>query len=81
MGEECETPAEGFESLLDLMSAFLETRMLEWHYRSRSEELIAFSNRHIYGDRFVTFPNPSRTNCISQVLAPAVPEIVRSLTP
>jgi hypothetical protein len=75
MGEESETPAEGFESLLDLMSAFLETRMLEWHYRSRHEELIAFSNRHIYSDRLVTFPSPSRSNCISHVLVSAVPGI------
>ncbi|MCC6386894.1 MAG: DUF4011 domain-containing protein [Dehalococcoidia bacterium] len=54
------TPAEditvqGFESLLDQMSAFLEPWMLQWHYRSRDERLIAFSNAHIYHD-LVTFP-------------------------
>ena len=47
--------------------------MLEWHYRSQCEELIAFSNRYIYGDRLVTFPNPSPSNCISHVLVPLVP--------
>ena len=31
---------------------------LDWHYRSRDEALIAFSNHHIYGDRLVTFPGP-----------------------
>lgn len=49
---------EGFESLLDQMSAFLPTQMLEWHYRSLDESLIAFSNHHIYEDRLVTFPGP-----------------------
>lgn len=46
---------QGFESLLDQMSAFLEPWMLQWHYRSRDERLIAFSNAHIYHD-LVTFP-------------------------
>jgi superfamily I DNA and/or RNA helicase len=31
--------------------------MLRWHYRSRAEELIAFSNHHFYADRLFTFPN------------------------
>jgi very-short-patch-repair endonuclease len=49
----------GFESILDMMSAFLEPAWsLDWHYRSRDEALIAFSNRYIYGDRLVTFPGP-----------------------
>lgn len=69
--EESESSAEGFESLLDLMSSFLEPKMLEWHYRSRCEELIAFSNRHIYGDRLVTFPNPARSGCVTHVLVPS----------
>jgi len=29
---------------------------LNWHYRSRHESLIAFSNRSYYGDQLVTFP-------------------------
>ena len=29
---------------------------LDWHYRSRDERLIAFSNRYIYNDRLITFP-------------------------
>jgi very-short-patch-repair endonuclease len=57
-GEEPEAAeVAGFESILDLMSAFLEPAWsLDWHYRSRDEALIAFSNRHIYSDRLVTFP-------------------------
>jgi hypothetical protein len=33
---------------------------LMWHYRSRDESLIAFSNRHFYDDTLVTFPNAAR---------------------
>lgn len=61
-------PTEGFESLLDLMNAFLENWWLGWHYRSRDESLIAFSNRHIYGDRLITFPGPGGSRAISHVL-------------
>ncbi len=53
-----EDDTAGYESLLDMMTAVAETRRLEWHYRSRDESLIAFSNRHIYDDRLVTFPGP-----------------------
>ncbi|MEM8597563.1 MAG: AAA domain-containing protein [Pseudomonadota bacterium] len=31
---------------------------MNWHYRSRDEALIAFSNHHYYGNRLVTFPSP-----------------------
>ncbi|CAA9397621.1 MAG: DNA helicase related protein, partial [uncultured Phycisphaerae bacterium] len=50
--------AEGFESLLSMMKSFVPAPMLEWHYRSRDERLIAFSNRHVYGGRLITFPGP-----------------------
>ena len=61
----------GFESILDVMSAFLEpVWSLDWHYRSRDEALIAFSNRHIYGDRLVTFPGPGGTPALTHHLAP-----------
>lgn len=59
---------EGFESLLDMMNAFLRSRYLEWHYRSRDEALIGFSNHHIYGDRLVTFPGPGGPAAVSHVL-------------
>ena len=49
---------DGYESLLDQMSAVTDTWSLDWHYRSRDESLIAFSNRHIYRDRLITFPGP-----------------------
>jgi very-short-patch-repair endonuclease len=63
-----EIATEGFESLLDSLSAFLPNKLLEWHYRSRDESLIAFSNRHIYHDRLVTFPGAETDAGISHVL-------------
>jgi very-short-patch-repair endonuclease len=63
------TGLAGFESILDQMSAFLEPAWsLDWHYRSRDEGLIAFSNHHIYGDRLVTFPAAARTPAITHHL-------------
>lgn len=68
--EEGPLPSEGFESILDLLSAFLDPWHLNWHYRSRDEALIAFSNRHIYRDRLVTFPGCGRGLVLSHVLVP-----------
>jgi hypothetical protein len=59
--EESGEATGGFESVLDVMSAFLDPPWsLDWHYRSRDEALIAFSNHHIYGNRLVTFPGPGQ---------------------
>ena len=47
-------------SILDeVMAAGVPTRRLNWHYRSRDEALIAFSNHFYYNGRLVTFPAPS----------------------
>ncbi|SFM91665.1 Part of AAA domain-containing protein [Variovorax sp. OV329] len=47
------------ESILDeCMGANLPTMNLSWHYRSRHESLIAFSNHRYYGGSLVTFPAP-----------------------
>src|SRR5580700_6068187 len=59
---------EGFESLLDTMNAFLNGSYLDWHYRSRDESLINFSNHHIYQNRLVTFPGPGGPPALSHVL-------------
>jgi very-short-patch-repair endonuclease len=57
------------QSLTDYESILMAVRpvlpesaqtMLKWHYRSRDERLIAFSNREIYGDQLVTFPGAFR---------------------
>lgn len=48
------------ESILDACSAAgMPTKPLLWHYRSRHEHLIAFSNRCIYERRLITFPSPN----------------------
>jgi hypothetical protein len=47
------------ESILDESRASgIPVMDLNWHYRSRHETLIAFSNWHYYGNRLVTFPSP-----------------------
>jgi very-short-patch-repair endonuclease len=47
------------ESILDeCLGASLPARNLSWHYRSRHESLIAFSNHRYYGGGLVTFPSP-----------------------
>jgi very-short-patch-repair endonuclease len=60
--------AEGFESLLDMMIPFVRSCYLDWHYRSRDEALINFSNHHIYQERLVTFPGPGGPPVISHEL-------------
>ncbi len=58
--EEIEEYEKDLPSILDEASvAGLPQRNLNWHYRSRDETLIAFSNHHYYGDRLITFPSPS----------------------
>jgi hypothetical protein len=65
---------QGFQSILDVMSAFLEPAWsLDWHYRSRDEALIAYSNHHIYKDRLVTFPGPGLTKAVTHEFVPHVP--------
>ncbi|MER5782836.1 DUF3320 domain-containing protein [Streptomyces mobaraensis] len=48
----------GFESVLDACKAsgVLRSLPLRWHYRSRHENLIAYSNHEFYGGDLVTFP-------------------------
>lgn len=48
------------ESILDECSASgMPSMRLLWHYRSRHESLIAFSNAHYYDHRLNTFPSPA----------------------
>ncbi|MEY3370627.1 MAG: hypothetical protein RLZZ361_1297 [Cyanobacteriota bacterium] len=46
-----------FESVLDECSVFLKSHTLNWHYRSRHEDLINFSNANIYDGQLITFPS------------------------
>lgn len=62
------------ESVLDVMGALLPppkgTRTLRWHYRSRDERLIAFSNAQasLYDWSLTTFPGVAGDDCISHEL-------------
>ncbi|WP_229038938.1 AAA domain-containing protein, partial [Faecalitalea cylindroides] len=47
---------ETYESILDEANLLPEKTLL-WHYRSRHESLIAFSNAKIYNNRLTTFPS------------------------
>ena len=49
--------AGAFESVLDEAVAVLPERSLRWHYRSRDEHLIAFSNVKVYNSQLITFPS------------------------
>ena len=46
-----------FESILDLCSTCMQQLRLRWHYRSRFEQLIAFSNKNFYDGGLITFPS------------------------
>jgi very-short-patch-repair endonuclease len=55
-----EDDIEDLESILDeCIGSGLPTHTLKWHYRSRRESLIAFSNARYYGSQLVTFPSPA----------------------
>lgn len=53
-----EEAPDSFESILDACKAsgVLRELSLRWHYRSRHENLIAFSNHEFYDDSMVVFP-------------------------
>ena len=51
--------AEDLESILDdCLALSMPSRHLLWHYRSKHESLIAFSNARYYDNSLLTFPSP-----------------------
>lgn len=63
--------AEDMESVLDeCLSAQLPQMNLRWHYRSRHESLIAFSNYHYYNNSLLTFPSPHLDKGVSYQYVP-----------
>lgn len=65
--EQLEIHERDLPSILDEASAAgLPLHQLNWHYRSRDEGLIAFSNHHYYGQRLVTFPSPATESAAVQ---------------
>ncbi|MGD0644841.1 MAG: DUF3320 domain-containing protein [Candidatus Bathyarchaeia archaeon] len=54
---------EVFDSILDeCLGIGLPVKTLRWHYRSKHEELIAFSNHRFYDDNLITFPAANAQN-------------------
>ena len=79
--DEAETPGllagtRNMESILDVVGVQLPppkgTRTLGWHYRSRDERLIAFSNAqpNLYDWALTTFPGVAGPECLSHVAIP-----------
>lgn len=55
-----EDDVEDLESILEeCIGAQVPTHRLRWHYRSRHESLIAFSNERYYDSKLLTFPSGS----------------------
>ncbi|MCG9969939.1 DUF4011 domain-containing protein [Pelotomaculum terephthalicicum JT] len=48
---------DAFDSILEESVTVLQECTLRWHYRSRHEHLIAFSNAKIYNYNLITFPS------------------------
>jgi len=54
---------EDLESILDdCLALGMPQEHLLWHYRSRHESLIAFSNLRFYENKLLTFPSPYERN-------------------
>ena len=53
------TAIEESESILDVAMPIMPMRRLNWHYRSRHQSLIAFSNYAFYDDSLKVFPSAS----------------------
>lgn len=60
---------DDMESILDdCLALSVPSRHLTWHYRSKHESLISFSNQHYYGGRLFTFPSTDdRTSKVTLV--------------
>lgn len=52
---------EVYDSILEETTSVLPNRTLLWHYRSKHEHLIAFSNQEIYRNNLVTFPSSNES--------------------
>ena len=61
--EDAPSVVDGVESILGICEhLYRPVRTLRWHYRSRHESLIAFSNNQFYDGRLVVFPSPFKRN-------------------
>lgn len=65
--DESQAENDDMESILDdCITLSMASRYLSWHYRSRHESLIAFSNNQYYDGKLYTFPSvDNRTSKVS----------------
>ncbi|MGO1050996.1 AAA domain-containing protein [Crossiella sp. CA198] len=66
--EEDEGDLRVYESILERLKSLIpdpDHYLLRWHYRSRDERLIAFSNKEIYQESLVTFPGAQAVSPLS----------------
>ncbi|MCA9677430.1 MAG: FHA domain-containing protein, partial [Myxococcales bacterium] len=69
------------ESVLDLALRVMgDARVLRWHYRSRHDSLIAFSNQNFYDNKLVVAPAPRRAGPGSGVLVRYVKGVYEAST-
>ena len=68
--DESPVATDDIESLLEVADIFLRDTMLTWHYRSRDDRLIAFSNEHIYGGSLTAFPGTAAECPLTHHLVP-----------
>ena len=71
--DEAPIATDDIESLLEVADIFLRDTMLTWHYRSRDDRLIAFSNEHIYGGSLTAFPGSAKQCPLTHHLVPFRP--------
>ena len=71
--DEAPIATDDIESLLEVADIFLRDTMLTWHYRSRDDRLIAFSNEHIYGGSLTAFPGSATGSPLTHHLVPFRP--------
>ena len=53
---------DGESVLSDCLNISMPKKYLTWHYRSKDESLIAFSNVEYYDNKLLTFPSPKSIN-------------------
>jgi hypothetical protein len=67
-GEDYEEVSDLESVLEDALALNMPQTYLRWHYRSRHESLIAFSNRRFYEGKMFTFPSADdRRSCVEFV--------------
>jgi len=57
----------GFESILDLSTTVYPKKSLLYHYRSKNESLITFSNKNFYDYNLISFPSTTENKMDSGV--------------